>query len=115
MHPVLNSLLMTTTFSTIRIDWSPNNSAHWCAFGGNHLSSALTKPEECRELCTSTNGCTHYTWTDYNSGTCFMKRNKVSKEDAYVKLDQNALCGIVTDLGKAGLFMVIIVKPITLY
>lgn len=100
MHSVLDLLLLTTTFSSIQqIDWNANNSARWCAFSGNDLSSALTKSEDCHELCASTNDCTHYTWTDYNSGTCFMKSSKVEKRDAFHKLDQNALCGIVSGSG----------------
>ncbi|KAG4076940.1 hypothetical protein HA402_015927 [Bradysia odoriphaga] len=97
MHSVLTTLLMTTTFSTIQIEWNSDNSSRWCAFSGNDLSNALTKSEDCQDLCTSTYGCTHYTWTDYNSGTCFMKTNKVSRADAFLKLDQNTLCGIVSD------------------
>ncbi len=102
MHPAMLLLLMTTTTS-IQIDWNAdNNSAHWCAFSGNDLTNALTKSEDCAALCASTPQCSHYTWTDYNSGTCWMKSNKVSKNDAYFKCDQNAMCGIVIDSGICG-------------
>lgn len=99
MHSALTSLLMTTIFTSVQIDWNANNTASYCAFSGNDLKNVLTKPDECADRCASTTDCTHYTWTDFNSGTCWMKTNRVSKNEAFVKLDQNAVCGIVHDLG----------------
>lgn len=80
---------------TGRIQWDANNSAVQCAFTGNDLTNALSKPEDCHGLCASTPECTHYTWTDFNSGTCWMKANAVSRSQAITKLEQNAICGIV--------------------
>lgn len=91
---LLKTLLLTSAF-TPGIDWNGSNSAASCAFSGNDLSNSLSKPEECEMLCTATPDCTHYTWTDFNSGTCWLKTGKVSKSDALIKLDQNAMCGIV--------------------
>ncbi len=54
-----------------------------------------SKPEDCPDLCASTQDCTHYTWTDFNSGVCWMKENVVAKSDAIQKLDQNAICGVI--------------------
>lgn len=98
MHSTLTSLLITA-FTSIQIDWNANNSALWCAFSGNDLTNSLSKSEDCAVRCASTPDCTHFTWTDYNSGTCWMKTNRVSKSDAFVKHDQNAFCGIVDDSG----------------
>ncbi len=95
---ILKTLLITSTVMP-RIDWDENNSAISCAFSGNDLTNSLTKSSECGALCASTSGCSHYTWTDFNSGTCWLKTNTVSKSDAYFKSDQNALCGIVVDSG----------------
>lgn len=78
-----------------RIRWNERNTAQSCAFDGNDLTNALSKSEDCRDLCASTEGCTHFTWTDFNSGTCWMKGNTVTKSDALHKTDQNAHCGIV--------------------
>lgn len=99
MHTAL-TLLWMTTFSSNQIDWNANNSAQWCAFSGNDLTNSLTKSVDCGDLCALTPDCTHYTWTDYNSGTCWMKTNKVSISDAFPKHDQNAVCGIVDNSGE---------------
>lgn len=40
----------------------------------------------------STLGCTHLTWAD---GTCWMKKNTVSKNDAFEINDKSVVCGIV--------------------
>ncbi|XP_037046948.1 uncharacterized protein LOC119081817 [Bradysia coprophila] len=66
-----------------------------CDFAGNDLSNALTKGEDCGGRCASTQDCTHFTWTNYNSGTCWMKKNAVSKSDAIVSSDTSAVCGIM--------------------
>lgn len=97
MQSAITSLWVTTTFGLIH--WNANNSANWCAFSGNDLTNALTKALDCPDRCASTQDCTHFTWTDYNSGTCWMKKNKVFQSDAFIKLDQNAVCGIIDDSG----------------
>lgn len=91
---VLKTLLVTSALAP-QIEWDSNNSAISCAFSGNDLANSLSKREDCRSLCASTPSCTHYTWTDFNSGTCWLKENKVTKSDAIFKPDQNALCGMV--------------------
>lgn len=96
---MLNTLLITSTLAH-QINWNKNNSANWCDFYGNDLSNALSKPGDCRELCVNTTDCTHFTWTDFNSGTCWLKTSEVTKSDALSKVDQNALCGIVVESGK---------------
>lgn len=40
--------------------------------------------------------CTHFTWTDYSGGTCWMKKNIVSKSDAFESSDKSAVCGVMT-------------------
>lgn len=42
--------------------------------------------------------CTHYTWTIYNEGTCWMKQNTVSASDAHHSYDKSAVCGIVDNV-----------------
>jgi len=99
MFAILAILLITTTVFTTAIDWNGNNWALWCDFTGNDLSNALTKPEDCGGRCASTSGCTHFTWTNYNGGTCWMKKNPASKSDAIPKYDSNAVCGVIGNTG----------------
>ncbi|XP_037031091.1 limulus clotting factor C-like isoform X2 [Bradysia coprophila] len=42
--------------------------------------------------------CTHFTWTNYNDGTCWMKRNRVTANDAHRSVDRLAVCGIVENV-----------------
>ena len=42
-------------------------------------------------------GCTHYTWTEVDDGTCSMYDGDVKKEDAFPTDDPTMLCGIYTE------------------
>lgn len=77
------------------INWNGNSWAPGCFFRGNDLTEALTKAEDCPLQCTYTAGCTHFAWTDYNGGTCWMKESNVSKADAFRSGDPSALCGVI--------------------
>lgn len=44
-------------------------------------------------------GCTHFTWTNWNGGTCWMKKNSISKTDAVVSSDSSAVCGVMESNG----------------
>ncbi|XP_037025151.1 uncharacterized protein LOC119066670 [Bradysia coprophila] len=80
-----------------RITWLPNDWAVGCDFWKNSLYDVRSSGAECSHRCGSTPGCTHYTWTDYNGGTCWMKQNAVSKSDAFVSKDKSAVCGVISD------------------
>ncbi len=45
-------------------------------------------------MCVKTSGCSHFTWTVYNNGTCWMKKGTVSKDDAFDTNDRNMICGV---------------------
>ena len=50
----------------------------------------------CGQLCADTKGCTHYTWKNNNGGICLIKSNRlISKLDAAVLNNNDALCGII--------------------
>ncbi len=80
---------------TIAVNWVNGNWALKCDFPGNDLSNAKTKGEECGGLCARTTGCTHFTWTSHNSGTCRMKKGPVSKNQAIDISDPSSVCGII--------------------
>lgn len=102
MFAILAILLIITAPLTCGIDWNGNSWALWCDFTGNDLLNAPTRAEDCGGRCASTALCTHFTWTTFNGGTCWMKKNRVSKGDAIVKLDRNAVCGVVIDSSVPG-------------
>lgn len=75
-----------------------------CDFRENNLKNERTKAEECGPRCRATNDCTHFTWTSWEQGTCWMKRNSVSKNDAFEKNTDNAVCGVL-DNGQANFLL----------
>ena len=82
------------------IKWNNGPDGLWamgCDFNGNDLTNVRSSGEECSGKCKSTNGCTHFTWTDYNDGTCWMKHGSISQEQV-VQAGDNVVCGIVSKI-----------------
>lgn len=75
------------------INWQPGDWAMDCDFFGNDMSSCQVPSERCTETCRETVGCTHFTWTDYKEGTCWMKKGSINKSEAEFK--SGAVCGTV--------------------
>ena len=89
-------LLVMVASSRAQIAWN-GNWAMGCDFKGNDLSNARVRGEDCSSKCQSTPGCTHFTWSNYNGGTCWMKKGAVSKSDAFASSNQGKVCGIVAN------------------
>jgi len=66
-----------------------------CDFAGNDISNKPTSGELCASTCVRTFGCTHFTWTRYNGGYCWMKSGMVSQSNAFATADQSMVCGIL--------------------
>ncbi len=67
------------------ISWNNGQGGSWalnCDYFGNDLSNVASRVEECGGKCLQKSGCTHYTWNDFNDGTCWMKRGLISKSNA---------------------------------
>ncbi|PAA89100.1 hypothetical protein BOX15_Mlig002476g1, partial [Macrostomum lignano] len=84
------------------INWNGNNWAHGCDFRNNDLSNVRIPSEQCGGRCANTQGCTHFTWTQHNGGTCWMKRGSVLKSDAFPTGDMTMVCGVIEDNGGGG-------------
>ncbi|CAF1527215.1 unnamed protein product [Rotaria sordida] len=80
---------------TSTVQWNGNNWAVSCDFRGNDLSNVQIASQSCGSKCAETQGCTHFTWTQYNGGTCWMKSGTVSKSDAFSTSDSTTVCGVV--------------------
>jgi hypothetical protein len=95
----MKALILFAGFSIIStvnaIDWQPGNWAFACDFHENNLSNVQIRGEDCGGRCAQTDGCTHFTWTNHNGGTCWMKRGNVGKENAFDTGDRSMVCGIV--------------------
>lgn len=79
-------------------NWNGNDWAPSCDFKGRDMGQARVPADQCGPTCARTNGCSHFTWTTFNGGTCFMKTGAVSKLDAFTTSDPAMLCGVVSGL-----------------
>jgi len=77
-----------------QISWN-GNWAFACDFQGNDLTNVQIRGEDCGGRCAQTSGCTHFTWTTYLGGTCWMKQGSVGKHNAFSTNDQSMVCGVV--------------------
>ncbi len=84
------------------VNWNGNHWAFRCDFRGRDLGNAQVRGEDCGGRCAQTQGCTHFTWTGWNGGTCWMKYGTVSKNDAYETGDPNMVCGVISGSGTSG-------------
>ncbi|UJR34599.1 hypothetical protein I4U23_027375 [Adineta vaga] len=77
------------------VNWEGNDWAYACDFPDNTFSDILSIANDCGVLCSQTPPCSHFTWSKYNGGTCFMKKGNTTKQDAVVTNDQGMVCGVV--------------------
>jgi len=78
-------------------DWHDEGSLFWaenCDFKANDLSNKQIKGEQCGPECERTTGCTHFTWTKFNGGTCWMKTNPASRNQA-ISIKEYSVCGVM--------------------
>ncbi|CAF0937648.1 unnamed protein product [Adineta ricciae] len=88
---LLNGLSITA------IHWN-GNWAFACDFYKNDLTDARIPGEQCGGRCAATSGCTHFTSTTYNGGTCWMKHGHATKENAFSTGDRSVVCGVVEQI-----------------
>jgi hypothetical protein len=80
-----------------KIVWN-GNWAFACDFAGGvlDLKNELTRGEDCGLRCSKTPNCTHFTWTPFNGGTCWMKSKPgVSKSEALFTNNNDMVCGVI--------------------
>jgi hypothetical protein len=77
------------------INWNGNDWAMACDFRGNDLKNVRIRGEDCGGECARTDGCTHFSWTQWKGGTCWLKKGGVSKRDAVPSSDSKMVCGVV--------------------
>ena len=97
---LIDCFLITSLLSNLvlaDINWNGNNWAMGCDFRGNDLSNVRSSGEVCSQKCAETNGCTHYAWNKWRSGTCWLKYGSVSKKNAFSSSDGNMVCGVLSE------------------
>ena len=97
LDELLNRYLRNSSKKRNEISWNNGPDGPWsmgCDFYGNDLSNVRSTGEACSSQCRSKTGCTHYSWTNYNGGTCWMKQGSISKESA-TKAQFDVVCGVL--------------------
>ncbi|KAJ3107087.1 hypothetical protein HK100_003645, partial [Physocladia obscura] len=56
-----------------QIEWAAG-----CDWTGGDIANELTTGELCGSTCEGYSGCTRFTWTEYNGGTCWLKNNNAA-------------------------------------
>ena len=92
------SLLVFSGVSA-QINFDGKNWAYGCDWNGQDLSHTSSAPDQCGSICATTSGCTHFTWTDYDNGTCYLKSGGYSPGDAFAVSGQSQICGFAAQFG----------------
>lgn len=99
LHTIIVFKLMLISQAYGQLNWqSANDGVSWslaCDFIGMDLSSAQIPGDQCGAKCMSTTGCTHFAWTTWQGGSCWLKQGNVQKSDAKFTSDNSMVCGIV--------------------
>ncbi|CAF1107097.1 unnamed protein product [Brachionus calyciflorus] len=83
------------------IQWN-GNWAFACDFAGYNLVNEKTSGERCGSRCSEVKGCTHFTWTDFNGGTCWMKsKYRIMRSEAFYTYNTKMVCGVLVDYSQA--------------
>ncbi|KAJ3132635.1 hypothetical protein HK100_005150 [Physocladia obscura] len=71
------------------VEWASN-----CDWTGGDIGNVLTTGALCGSACISDSGCSKFTWTDYNGGTCWLKDSSATGP---VSLSSaGSICGYTT-------------------
>ena len=106
------TLLVVACFYCNGLDWQHEGATTWaksCMFEGFDVYNEASPEEDCKLICQNftgddaeQKGCSHYTWTSDNGGTCWIKR-KIYPSEGVVTKDQaievSSSCGINNDYG----------------
>jgi len=80
-----------------RLAWHDGINLFWaenCDFSDNDIGNVQIEGPQCGPKCASTVGCTHFTWTRFNGGTCWLKTNPVS-QDQTIPIGEYSVCGVI--------------------
>jgi len=70
--------LLASLFTFVEgITWTVSGSVTWgqaCDWTGGDIGNVASTAENCGGDCSSNSNCDHFTWTNYNGGTCWLKQ-----------------------------------------
>ena len=100
MKSVLLIILIYISIVKAQINWQSGQPtgtvwASACDFTNSDMGNKQVSGNNCAQTCVNTQGCTHFSWTSYNGGTCWMKSGSVSKSNAIYNGNNDMICGII--------------------
>jgi len=81
-----------------RYAWHDESNLQWaenCDWTGNDIGNVQGPSDQCGGQCASNSGCTHFTWTEFNGGTCWLKGGSVTQDQATGFSGGYSVCGIM--------------------
>jgi hypothetical protein len=91
----LSASLALVQAQTVR--WNGNNWALNCDFIGNDFAQVRVSSDRCGGACVENTQCTHFAWTEWNGGTCWLKRGPITRANAVVSNIPNIVCGVIRE------------------
>jgi len=87
------------------VDFDGNNWTEDCDFKGKDIGvngvELLTGREDCEDMCKNKKECTHYAYSKWKDGRCFLKKGNVCPSEANVKLPAKDIgityCGLILE------------------
>ena len=79
-----------------RIFWNQEHDCNWalnCDFPGKDLVSVRVEGARCSQKCIEHHECTHFAWTNYEGGTCWLKKGYRSLDEAVYSPKEGSVCG----------------------
>jgi hypothetical protein len=61
---------------------------------GKLIKGVQSTPDKCGPICESTCNCTHFTYTKYSNGTCWLRNGQVIEKNAFKTTSEGSICGI---------------------
>jgi hypothetical protein len=65
------------------INWNGNNWALNCDFIGNDFAQVRVTSDKCGGACVENPTCTHFAYSNWNGGTCWLKRGELVKNNRH--------------------------------
>ena len=94
------TLVLITFALSDQISWQISKFGYWakgCDFTANDFKNVVISSDLCGQKCSNTVGCSHYSWSTWNGGTCWLKNGVVSQSDSIYTNDFSMICGILSN------------------
>lgn len=108
-------LIFCLECSTQAIVWNISEDSYWahnCDFVGEDIDNAGGPGRLCSSICAKYIGCTHFSWTLHDGGTCWLKSGtNVSLSNSVISNKTGSVCGVLKKASKGTTFILNVQCP----